>query len=139
MSLKSTITTTTDELNTLDNVSVDQATPTIGDAGNIHGRVFLDTQTDGLFTTGDLYLSQQSVLLAGIDIFGVVYGPDPVLYPAEYLAMVVNKGLTGSQYVTVPSSSTDSHGSYYFVGLNPGTYATRLALQSGDISVSSTG
>jgi hypothetical protein len=69
---------------------VDQATPTIGDAANINGRVFLDTQTDGLFTTGDLYLSQQSVLLAGIDIFGVVYGPDPVLYPAEYLAMIVN-------------------------------------------------
>ena len=69
----SSIVTTTPETNIIDNSSVDQSLPTLGDASNIHGMVYLDSQSNMTYDTGDNYLAGQSILLAGIDIFGTVY------------------------------------------------------------------
>ena len=100
--------------------------------------VYLDVVADTAYTTGDRYLLGQDILLAGADIFGIVYGPDPSVYPTEYQTMVVDRGLTGA-YVIVPPSVTDNGGNYYFLGLNPGTYYVHHIVASGDIAVSSTG
>jgi len=79
------------ETNTIDNTSEDQAIPTLGDASNIHGMVYIDSQSNMMYDTGDHYNAGESILLAGVDIFGTVYGPDPLLYPVEYQDMVVTR------------------------------------------------
>jgi hypothetical protein len=69
--------------------------------------VYLDVAADMAYTTGDTYLLGQEVLLAGTDIFGMVYGPDPSIYPTEYQTMILDRGLSGA-YIIVPPSVTDN-------------------------------
>ena len=56
--------------------------------------VYLDVAADMAYTTGDSYQAGEEVLLAGTDIFGIVYGPDPSTYPTAYQTMIVDRGLS---------------------------------------------
>lgn len=72
-------TSSSDETDTADNVSTDITRVIPGLPSSIAGIVYADIDTSQSRTTGDQTVAGARVYLYGQDMYGMIYGPDPIM------------------------------------------------------------
>jgi uncharacterized repeat protein (TIGR01451 family) len=132
-----TIATTTPEFTIVDNVDTFEVPILPAGASSLSGRVFYDGNANVIQDMLDVPISPVEVFLAGVDIYGNVYGPDKVLYPGEYenaMATLLADSLIPagsylstdpypSNFVVIDPETVNLLGMYSFGGLAQGVYA----------------
>jgi uncharacterized repeat protein (TIGR01451 family) len=142
----STVSTSSDETDTADNISIDTTRVVPWLPSSIAGVVYADIDTSQSRTTGDQTVAGSTVYLYGQDIYGTIYGPDPVTDSGAYMAFIASNPVWSSLitinpsiYQTISPVVTSYNGQYSFWALLPGTYSTALSVPMGYSGYTSTG